>query len=967
MAAEKDTLRRLEKQGMKGITDELGMSTVSSVMRHMRLTAVTQVAVMPVLWSKFMSRMGTGGMIPPFLSHVVVAGTGTAGVEGARAVASELLQGMPEEARLEYVLQLVLDTAKEVSGITELEVDAPLMEAGLDSLALVELRNTLSSRLGGMQLSATVFLDYPTVRGMASHLLEELLPSSQGSRALQRAPIVQSGASEGMAVVGLACRLPGGSNSPAAFWKMLLEGGDGIVEVPAERFDIDEVYDPNPDTENKCYVRHGGFIEDVELFDARFFGISPAEVRSMDPQQRLLLEVGYEALARSGSTKASLLDSSTGVFVGISPSEWSRIMDGSAGAYSGTGASISIAANRVSYVLGLKGPSHIVDTACSSSLVALDAACMNLRLGRCEQALVAGVNLLLGSATFIAFCKARMLSVDGRCKTFDASANGYVRGEGCCAVVLKGLSDAKAQGDRVLAIIKGTAVNQDGRSATLTAPNGPSQEQVIALALEEAGVSPTDVEYVETHGTGTALGDPIEVGALKAIYGSGRESSRPLVLGALKTNIGHLEPASGLAGLIKTVLVLAHRRAPRNLHLKTLNPHMDLEGFPVVFPREEGGMALGSWTGHGGRVVAGVSSFGFGGTNAHVVLEESESDAYLNAQIGKRVAFLFTGQGSQYPGMGRELYETEAVFQDVIDRCGDILLRIWGRPLLPILYPGPSDDASLIGETVYAQPALFAIEYAMATLWRSRGIIPAALLGHSVGEYTAACFGGALSLENGLYLISERARLMYSLPKGDGCMMAVRASEDRVAKALEEMQRLDSGVAGTELVSIAAVNGPKSVVLSGPEPALKRLMSKLEVEGRTLAVSHAFHSPSMAPVAEQLKQAVARMAFKPLSMALVTNVTGQLVLEDQLGSGDHWAQHLVGVVRFADGMRTLRETLRCEVFVEVGPDATLLNMGRQCLRNARDLAWIPSLNGQKGASRVFEQAVETVQGLIWGV
>ncbi|MBM4057354.1 MAG: acyltransferase domain-containing protein, partial [Planctomycetes bacterium] len=709
------------------------------------------------------------------------------------------------------------------------------------------------------------------------------------------------------------------------------------------------------------YVRHGGFIDGVELFDAAFFGISAAEAASMDPQQRLLLEVGYAALDFAGETKSSLLQSYTGVFVGISTNDWTKLISDKASVYTGTGAAGSIAANRISYVLGLKGPSVSMDTACSSGLVALDAAAQNLRRGRCNIALVAGVNLMLTPHVTVAHCKARMLSIDGRCKTFDASADGYVRGEGCSAVALKRLSDATAAQGRVLAVVKGTAVNQDGRSASLTAPNGPSQEEVIATALQEAQVSPTDVEYVETHGTGTALGDPIEVGALKAVYGAGRSAERPLVLGAVKTNIGHLEAGAGIAGLLKAVLVLVHREAPPNLHLKNLNPHINVDGFPVVFPHER--MALGKWTGGGGKVLAGLSSFGFGGTNAHVVLEEADdrtgespSVAAATKSPKQKVAFLFTGQGSQYVGMGKALYESEPAFKAAMDECDAVLSRIWGRGLLPILFPGASDDAALINETMYSQPALFSLEYALASLWQSKGIVPDALLGHSAGEYVAACFAGVMGLDDGLALIAERARLMQSLPKQEGCMMAVRATEEAVLRGLKEAA---GSVAGLESVSIAAINGPKSLVVSGPKPAVEALLGRLQLVGKPLTVSHAFHSPLMAPAAEKLATVVEGMKMAAPSIPIVTNVTGRVVTEAELRSGAHWAQHLVGGVRFADGMATLRG-LGCEVYLEVGPEPTLIKMGRQCLADARDLVWVASLDRKEEGRGAFDKAAASL-------
>ncbi|HWU88805.1 MAG TPA: polyketide synthase, partial [Kofleriaceae bacterium] len=429
---------------------------------------------------------------------------------------------------------------------------------------------------------------------------------------------------EPIAIVATACRLPGKVTSPDELWHMLLAGTDCVTDVPASRFDIDEVYDANLNAIGRSYTRRGAFMDQVESFDHEFFGIPVAEARAMDPQQRLLLEVAYEAFHVAGYDKASLRTSRIGVFVGQMNHDWAHMNaeDQLSDPYFGAGSSASITSNRISYLLGLTGPSMTLDTACSSSLVAVDLAVEKLRSGVCSAALVGGVNVMLHHRTFVGCCAAKMLSAAGRCATFDASADGYCRGEGVGAVVLKRLSDALADGDDVLAVIRGTAVNQDGRSASLTAPNGLAQEAVIRQALAVAGLAGRDVDYIECHGTGTVLGDPIEVEALKNVLGERRD--KPVVLGAVKSNIGHLEGAAGVVGLIKTVEVLRHRAAPGNVHLKTLNPKIDLQGFAAVIPTQP--TKLGR-AGDKAPLVAGVSSFGFGGTNAHVVLESWEVPA----------------------------------------------------------------------------------------------------------------------------------------------------------------------------------------------------------------------------------------------------------------------------------------------------------------------------------------------------
>merc|ERR1719171_1413474 len=484
--------------------------------------------------------------------------------------------------------------------------------------------------LPGVKLSNTVMFDYPTIDAIAGFALSQFAPAAGMATLPMQMSDFSVASSEALAVLGMACRFPGRSDTPEVFWAKLLEKTNGVVEIPGSRWDVDEVFDPQPGAVGKMYVRRAAFIDDIELFAASFFGISAAEAKTMDPQQRLLLEVTYDAFYRAGDDRRTLMGLMGGVFVGQCNNDWGRIDWGTTSdkmnPFTGTGMSASISANRISYTLGLKGPSMTVDTACSSSLVALDNAVQALRRGRCSMANAVGVNLNLIPGPFIACCQANMLSAEGYCKTFDASANGYARGEGCGAVVLKRLSDAQRDGDEIHAVIRATAVNQDGRSSSLTAPNGPSQQEVIRTALQEAQIQPAEVDYVECHGTGTALGDPIEVGALKAVLSQGRRAEDPVVLGAVKSNIGHLEGAAGVAGLIKAVLALQHRKVPPNLHFTELNPHIDVEGFPCVFPTEVVPLKEGK------KLVAGLSSFGFGGTNAHVILEEAPTSAAAPAE-----------------------------------------------------------------------------------------------------------------------------------------------------------------------------------------------------------------------------------------------------------------------------------------------------------------------------------------------
>lgn len=798
---------------------------------------------------------------------------------------------------------------------------------------------------------------------------------------------------EPLAVTGLACRFPHAPNANA-FWRLLDEGIDATSEAPPERWSR-EWFNPDPEAPGKMYTRRGGFLESVDAFDPAFFHIAPREAASMDPQQRLLLEVAWEALENANIPADSLIDSPTGVFIGICNSDYSYLMarSGQAGlidAYSGTGNSFSVTAGRLSFVLGLRGPSLAIDTACSSSLVALDTACESLRTRRCDLALVGGVNLILAPESTVYFCKVRALSRAGRCATFDAAADGYARGEGCGVVVLKRLAEAQAAGDRILAVVRGSAVNHDGRSSGLTTPSGAAQDAVIRAALRDAGIEPGAVSYVEAHGTGTPLGDPIEMRALGKVLKEGRRAENPVWVGSVKTNIGHLEGAAGIAGFIKVVLSLNHGRIPAHLHFENPSPHINWESIPVRVPT-----ASTDWP---APRIAGISSFGFGGTNAHLVLEAPEAisppgpaaerPAHLLVVSGRtaeaaqkvaaeyatvlagcapgdfaftaatcrshfehriavvgataeelaarlrnaepeqaaphtrRAVFLFTGQGAQYEEMGRQLYETQPDFRHTIDHCQGIL-RL---PLVDILR---SPD---IHQTAYTQPALFALEYALAELWRSWGIEPGAVLGHSVGEFVAACVAGVFSLEDALRLIAARGRLMQALPPGGG-MAAVNAPESRLSKLIEPF--------GAE-VSIAAINGPSETVISGDLGVLERMLGRLEVEGvrfTRLQVSHAFHSPLMDPALENFRRIAETVEYHAPRLPLISNLSGEPASGPL--DAEYWARHMRDPVRFARGMAILdREGFH--EYLEIGPRPVLLSLGRRCIAS-RGQAWLPSL------------------------
>ena len=831
-------------------------------------------------------------------------------------------------------------------------------------------------------------------------------------------------ASEPIAIIGMGCRFPGAPDL-AAFWQLLHNGVDAITDIPAERWDVAAHYSPDRDDHTRMYTRQIGALAGVEHFDAGFFGISPREANGLDPQQRLLLEVCWEALEQAGLAPDRLRRTPTGVFIGLSTNDY---RDRSGAAVTGQGDHHqflgnlpNMAAGRIAYHLGLQGPTLQLDTACSSSLVAVHLACQSLRNGEANLALAGGVNLILAPENMIGLCQVQALAPDGRCKTFDVAADGYGRGEGCGVVVLKRLADALAAGDTILALIRGSAVNHDGPSSNLTAPNGPAQEAVVRQALAQARLQPKAVSYIEAHGTGTALGDPIEIGALTAVFGQRRQ---PLWVGSVKTNIGHLEAAAGIAGLIKVVLALQYGVIPPHLHLHTPTPLIDWAATPVQVPTARTSWPVSATT---DTRIAGVSAFGFSGTNAHLILEQAPAvatratagverpvhlltlsaksepalrelvhryaefstqhrdinlgDLCYTAHTGRThfthrlsvtaasthqlqtkltaygadalptgvsrgtvaeykpvppVAFLFTGQGSQYVGMGRELYATQPHFRQTIDRCEALLQEQMGASILAVLYPEqraegsnasalPGEQSQIqtlnskIDETTYTQPALFALEYALAQLWRSWGVEPAFVLGHSVGELVAACVAGVFSLEDGLRLVAARGRLMGALPH-DGVMVSLLAAEVRVQAAIAPY--------GHE-VSIAAVNGPQSLVISGKRAAVQAVATSLAAEGAKatpLTVSHAFHSPLMAPMLAAFRQVAASITYAPPTIPLVSNVTGELA-GDEITTPDYWVRHVRETVRFADGVRTLHAQ-GVDILLEVGPQPILLGMAQ---------------------------------------
>ncbi|MDC0773158.1 type I polyketide synthase [Streptomyces sp. HD] len=1019
LAAEHADLERMARLGHRALTPEQG--------RELTELSLRRDAAHLVAWALDLPRLRTaapaGALWRSLLPELRPDRHGGTGVH----TLADRLARLPEAERAARVLSLVREEAAHALGLRSAESvrpDQPLRDLGMDSVTAVDLRNRISARIG-TKLPATLLFDHPTPTRLADHLLTgALATTARADRAAAPAP--KASPDEPVALVAMACRLPGGVSDPDGLWRLVAEGRDAVGPFPAGRWDVESLYDPDPDAPGKSYAREGGFLDGIDSFDAGFFGITPKEAAAMDPQQRLLLETAWESLERAGIVPADLAGSTTGVYVGMFGSDYlsgTRLdqLDG----YVGTGSALSVASGRLAYTLGLNGPALTVDTACSSSLVAVHLAAQALRAGECDLALAGGVTLMVTPQTFVEFSRLRGLSPTGRCRSFSDGADGAIWAEGAGMVVLKRLSDARRDGDHVLAVLRGTAVNQDGRSQGLSAPNGPAQEQVIRRALEQSGLRPADIDHVEAHGTGTTLGDPIEANALAEVFGGTRPEGRPLYLGSLKSNVGHTQAASGVVGLIKVVQSLHHETLPPTLHAGTPSRHVEWADSGLHLLREEV-----AWPASAERVRrAGVSAFGISGTNAHVIVEEAEplglgsTDAppagkrlfvlagrgeaglrgqaaalarhladdsaalpdvahtlarhrshleqraafvaedrnELRSALGElatgrvplpppreeqtgKVAFVYAGHGGQWPGMGLDLMRESEAFHEELTRIDEAVQRHAGWSVLNALRA--PEEFSPLERTEYLQPTLFAVNAALTAAWRSLGVTPDAVTGHSLGEIAAAYSAGALTLDDAVAVVTGRAAAVVPAA-GQGGMLSLDVPRPRVEELL-------APYAGR--LFVAAVNSPHATAVSGDGDALAELRRSLDeqgIEARPLSTPFASHTPLMAPLRDELLDRVRgiRPAAHPAT-ALYSTVLAEPVPGDRLDP-EYWYANLSEPVRFADTVRRMLDD-GYRYFVELSPHPSLGSSIEAVAADAGiDAVSVGSLRRQRGGRDVL--------------